>query len=74
MVVARASGTLIASSLNQNTFCFFGVAPRGGDPLSVTQRGSDAPPYCRSPNVPRMDDMGSRGGDGGGSAWWGTVP
>ena len=112
MVVARASGTLIASSLKQNTFLTFEVRPRGGSPPyerspkgrvgegghppykrspkgrvgegGVTPptnghprvgwaRGGH-PPYKRSPSAPRTDDVGSRGGDGGGSAWWVTVP
>ena len=68
MVVARASGTLMASSLKQNTFLTLKLCPAGGSPLlSVIQRGSGGegvPPYCRSPNVPRMDDTGSRGGWG----------
>ena len=39
MVVARASGTLMASSLTRSTFFYFRVVPR-------------APPYGRSCNEP----------------------
>ena len=38
MVVARASGTLIASSLKQNTFLTLGVCP-GGRPRGTPGRG-----------------------------------
>ena len=65
MVVARASGTDLASSLKQNTFLTLEVRPAGGVPPidghpMVGGRGG-VPPYRRSPNVPRTDDMGNRG-------------
>ena len=58
MVVARASGTLIASSLKQNTFLTLKVRPAGGSPPlygrspkgRVGEGGS--PPYCRSTTCP----------------------
>ena len=78
MVVARASGTDLASSLKQNTFLTLGVRPAGGSPPidghpRVGWARGGVPPYRRSPNAPRTDDMGNRGGDGGGSARWVTV-
>ena len=48
MSAARASVMDLASSLKRNTFLTLEVHPAGG------------PPYRRSPNVPRTDDMGSR--------------
>ena len=53
MVVSRASGTLMASSLKQNTFLTLGVRP-AGDP-----RGTGGPGGAR--------DGGTRGGPGRGT-------
>ena len=50
MVVARASGTLIASSLKQNTFLTLKLCPAGG-----------SPPYIRSPKCPPADVGGGAG-------------
>ena len=43
MVVARASGMDLASSLKQNTFLTLGVRPVGG-PGSARDGGTEAPP------------------------------
>ena len=57
MVVARASGTDLASSLKQNTFLTLEVHPAGGVPPidghpRVGWASAGVPPYRRSPNAP----------------------
>ena len=61
MVVARASGMDLASSLRQNTFLTLGVRPVGG-PGSARDGGTEAPPDGGTEAPPDGGQLLFRGG------------
>ena len=61
MVVARASGTDLASILRQNTFLTLGVRPVGG-PGSARDGGTEAPPDGGTEAPPDGGQLLFRGG------------
>ena len=65
MVVARASGMDLASSLKQNTFLTLGVCPTGGPHGTEEGPSTHGHPWGGTPGHPWVPLMGTHGGTDG---------